>query len=413
MNGPTTQGSLAIPAEVLSKVDIETAVDALILHTANSRCSDLFLLTEQNEVTVSARRLGEIQKIATVSRERGRHMIGHIKALAGMDILEPRRPQDGRWLHVVGDRTLDIRINVIHTVHGLDMALRVWDRDATLLALDTLGLEPSVFHTLTALLKRPSGLMLVTGPTGTGKTTTLYACLNYLNDGKRKINTLEDPVEYTIPGVRQAEVSERNDLGFNRLLRNVLRQSPDVILIGEVRDEDTAATAVRAANSGHLVLASMHAPVAASAIHSMLALGVNPYFLSGCMLAIVAQRLIRTLCQECRVQYDMSEAPQTFREIEDLLKPGEGQAIYGPGGCDVCFGTGYAGRTGVFEVMTMNRELRDLIAHARPRQEIEAAAIRSGMIEFSRSGLLKVAQGVTSTEDLLHDIPAEFLGIEE
>jgi type II secretory ATPase GspE/PulE/Tfp pilus assembly ATPase PilB-like protein len=229
----------------------------------------------------------------------------------------------------------------------------------------------------------------------------------------RKINTLEDPIEYALDGVRQSQVNPRLNLDFPELLVNVLRQAPDIIMVGEIRDRDTVMTAVRAANSGHLVLATLHAPTSSGAVQSMLALGANPYFLSGSLLGVIAQRLVRTLCPHCRVEYDISYSPQTFEEIEPLLAPGEGKAIYGPGGCDQCFHVGYAGRTGLFEIMTVNSEIRRLVAQAAQSQEIERAAIKGGLVVFRKAALLKVAQGVTSTEEILRDVPAEHLGLEE
>ncbi|HIA19999.1 MAG TPA: type II/IV secretion system protein, partial [Planctomycetaceae bacterium] len=212
---------------------------------------------------------------------------------------------------------------------------------------------------------------------------------------------------------RQSQVHLKIGLGFSELLRSVLRQAPDVIMVGEIRDEDTAHTAVRAANSGHLVLATLHSPVAASAVQSMLALGSSPFFLSSCLLGVIAQRLVRTLCPKCRVSYDISESPQTFEEVREMLEPDEGKAIYGPSGCPECFQQGYAGRTGLFEIMTMNQEIRRLVAASRPAAEIQQAAIKSGMTEFHRSALLKVAKGITSTEEILRDVPAEHLGLED
>ncbi len=299
------------------------------------------------------------------------------------------------------------------TLHGVDMTLRMWDHALGLRSVSQLGMTSSDLNKLYGMLSRPSGLLLVTGPTGTGKTTSLYACLQHLNNGERKINTLEDPVEYALDGIRQSHVNPRIGLDFPELLRNVLRQAPDVIMVGEIRDEETASTAVRAANSGHLVLATLHAPVAANAVQSMLALGAKPYYLSTCLLGIVAQRLVRTLCPKCRVFYDISESPQTFEEIRPLLQGDEGQAIYGPSGCHECFEIGYAGRTGLFEVLTMNQEIRRHIAQSANAEEIQAAAVRGGMVEFRRGALLKVAQGVTSTEEILRDVPAEYLGLED
>lgn len=397
----------------LVKMEAGEAVNALLERAAELRASDLFLLTDERFVTVSVRRLGTLEKLAVVSSEHGRQMASHIKANAEMDISERRRPSDGRWIHTVGDRKIDLRINCTPTLHGEDMAMRLWDHSTGLLTVDELGMSRQDLNKLLFMLNHPSGLLLVTGPTGTGKTTSLYGCLQYLNDGARKINTLEDPIEYALDGVRQSQVNGKLGVDFSELLRNVLRQAPDVIMIGEIRDEETATTAVRAANSGHLVLATLHAPTAAGAVHSMLALHAHPYFLSGCLLGVVAQRLVRTLCPNCRAEYDISESPQTFQEIESLLGEGEGKSISGPGSCDECFHVGYTGRTGLFELMGVNQEIRRLVAESASSETIQKAAKRNGMMIFRQSALLKVAQGITSTEEILRDVPAEQLGLED
>ena len=397
----------------LTAMDIEKAVATIVRHAADLKASDLFILTEESGVRIAVRRLGIVETVVAVSRDFGKHIIINFKAMAGMDISEHRRPADGRRIGVFEGRKLDLRINCIATLHGEDIAIRMWDHDEGLRGLDELGIASNDLRKLRQMLQCPTGLILVTGPTGTGKTTTLYAALESLNDGTRKINTLEDPIEYALAGVRQSQVLPKIGIGFPELLRSILRQAPDVIMVGEIRDEDTAHTAVRAANSGHLVMATLHSPVAASAVQSMLALGTSPFFLSSCLLGVVAQRLVRTLCPSCRVSYDVSESPQTFEEVRPLLKEGEGTNIYGPSGCPECFQQGYAGRTGLFEVMTMNQEIRRLVAASRPAAEIQQAAVKTGMTEFHRSALLKVAQGVTSTEEILRDVPAEHLGLED
>ena len=399
-------------AEELMNMEADQAVQALIHHALAVKASDLFVLTEPRSVSLSIRRHGLVEQVSAVPSELGKHMISYIKAAAGMDIAENRRPADGRWIAEFDDLNADLRINTIATLHGEDLSMRVWDRSVGLLSMDELGMPRKELAKLKSMMTCPSGLVLVTGPTGTGKTTTLYAALNDLSDGTRKINTLEDPVEYQLSKARQSQVNSKIGLDFPELLRSVLRQSPDVVMIGEIRDEETAATAVRAASSGHLVFATMHAPVSASAVQSMLALGVRPYFLSNCLLCVVAQRLVRTLCPVCRVHYDISDSPQTFEDVKDLLGEGEGRSIFGPSGCDECYGVGYAGRTGLFEVMSMNQEIRRLIAASATTGEIEQAAIRNGMVEFRRSAMLKVAQGITSTEEILRDVPAEHLGLE-
>ncbi len=408
-----SSGEIVFQPAAFNDLPAAEAVEQVLERVAELNCSDLFFLTDPASVDISVRRLGKFERLATVSLELGRHMINHIKAEAGMDIAESRRPMDGRWLVDVGDHSLDMRINCVATIHGTDMSMRIWNRKAGLLPLHELGMSKSDLQQVTAMLNRPSGLLLITGPTGTGKTTTLYACLDYLNNGDRKINSIEDPVEYVLPGVRQTQVNEKQDLGFAVLLRNLLRQSPDVIMIGEVRDPETATTAIRAAHTGQLVLASLHSPLASSAVHSLIALGVNPYFLSNSLIGVVAQRLIRTLCEHCRVRYDMSDAQPMFAEVADLLGPGEGEAIYGPSGCANCYQTGYSGRTGLYEVMTVNQEIRRLIAEARPRVEIEEAAARAGMVPLRRAALLRVAQGKANTEDILRNVSPELLGIDE
>ena len=396
----------------LSSLEPHDAAVRIVRQAADRRASDLFLLSDESVVKVAIRNMGSLEQLAVLSRDQGRHLINYFKTLAGIDIAERRRPQEGRWIFDSDDSRVDLRINVVPTLFGEDVACRLLDRKFGLRSLDGLGLSRSDYNKLTGLLSSPSGLILVTGPTGTGKTTTLYACIQHLNTGGRKINTIEDPIEYGLAGIRQSQVSPKIGVDFPDLLKNILRQAPDVIMIGEIRDEETAHTAVRAANSGHLVLATLHSPVAAGAVQSLRALGANPYFLSSCIQGVIAQRLVRVLCQKCRVAYDISESPSTFAEIKELLEPGLGTFIYGPSGCEECRQQGYAGRIGVFEVMTFNRPLRQMILQQKSAEEIQQQAIADGMIEFRRAAMLKVAQGITSTEEVLHELPAEYLGLE-
>ena len=330
-----------------------------------------------------------------------------------MDISERRRPMDGRWVcDGAHGKKVDLRISSIPTLHGEDLSLRLLERERDLRELGGLGMLHQELNLLNKLLNSPSGLVLVTGPTGAGKTTTLYACLHRLNDGQRKINTIEDPIEYAIEGVRQSQANDCLDVTFPSLLRSVLRQSPDVILIGEMRDAVTAETAVRAANSGHLVFATLHSPKAGAAVQSMLSLGVRTHFLASCLLGVVAQRLVRTLCDAGKASYDVSEAPHIFEEVQHWLKPGEGKKIFGPAGCSACLREGYAGQTGVFEVLNVTSEIRTLIGEGRPPQVIERAAMSQGMISVRQGTLLKVARGITSTEEVLRTVPAEYLGVD-
>jgi type II secretory ATPase GspE/PulE/Tfp pilus assembly ATPase PilB-like protein len=404
-----------VPPFVVEDLLPEEAVSKLIDHAAAILASDLFFISNEDHVAVLVRHLGLIREVTTMPIEMGRRCMTHVKAVAGLDVAERRRPQDGRWVKErEGDDPLDLRISTIPTLYGEDFTFRILDASNRFLSLDQLGLMQRDHNQLLNLLNSPGGLLLVTGPTGSGKTTTLYACLAYLNNGQRKINTIEDPVEYVIPGIRQSNVNPRIDVGFPQLLRGVLRQAPDVIMIGELRDPETAETAVRAANSGHLVLATMHAPIAAGAIQSLLGLGVNAHFMADALLGVVAQRLARTLCTECRQPIDLSvgDLPQSFEEVKSWLEPGQGQRLYSAQSCAACYRTGYAGRTGVFELLAMNRDLRSLVGQRQPIHVIHQKAMEHGLISFRQSALLKVARGETTVEEVFRVVPSEYLGLE-
>ena len=414
---PTDTGSTAtIPSSAslmdVSKLAVEKAVAKLIEYAVYLKASDLFFASNQNNVTANVRHLGMIQKISELPAEQGRKCISYIKTAASMDLTEKRRPLDGRWIYKPDGEdagSVDIRINMIPTMYGEDLSLRLLVRGSQLYAIEKLGLEKHQYEQLMQMLGSASGLILLTGPTGSGKTATLYASLMHLNDGKKKINTIEDPVEYSIDGLRQSQIFAAINLGFSELLKSVLRQSPDVIMIGEIRDAETADIAVRAANSGHLVLATIHAPVASAAVQSMRALGVHPHFLSTALRGVVSQRLVRTLCTKCKVSFDLSDAPGTFDDIRPWLAADEGKQLFAATGCEICNKVGYAARTGVFEVLPITKSIRKLISENRPTAEIRAQAAEEKMLEFRQAAMLKVARGVTSTEEVFRVIPSEHL----
>jgi len=405
--------TITAPTVEVSGMPIEKAVAKLIEYASSISASDLFLVSEPTSLSAQVRHLGHVKKISRVPLELGRKYISHIRACAGMNVTDKRRPIDGRWVYLTENgAVIDLRINTIPTIHGEDLALRLLVRESHLLTLENLGLIPEQYIALSDMLDTPSGLILMTGPTGSGKTATLYACLMKLNDGRRKINTIEDPIEYSLDGLRQSQVNPAIQLGFAELFRSVLRQSPDVIMLGEIRDPETADTAVRAANSGHLVMATVHAPTAAGAIQSMRALGVNSHFLSTALRGVVSQRLVRTLCPKCRVSFDLSAAPNTFEDIRQWLGEGEGRELFASPGCEDCEGTGYVARTGLFEVMPITRGLRDLISEGHSTADIRARAVEDEMLEFRQVGLIKIAQGQTSIEEILRVIPTEHLALE-
>jgi type II secretory ATPase GspE/PulE/Tfp pilus assembly ATPase PilB-like protein len=404
----TAETQIEVPAALagIHQEEPRAALDAILRYAADQKASDLFFHANSNHYVVSIRKLGTICKLLVIPTEQGVQLVHLIKSSAGMDLSERRHPLDGRWSHSIEDRSYDFRINSIGSLYGEDMVLRLLPRAQDTLTLPELGFVGNQASDLRAMLSGGSGLLLVTGPVGAGKSTTLYAMLEKLNDGKRVIHTLEDPIEHVVKGARQFQIQPKAGLNFLTLLRGVLRQSPDVIMIGEIRDEETAKTAVRAANSGHLVLTTMHSPLAAGAIQSMLAFGVNPYFLANSLLGIIAQRLIRTLSPTSRKMYDVSHSPETFRDVKQYLEPGQGNVIYGPNEDDPDSMGGYVGQTGLFEVMTLDRKMKDMVANQSSAVELHAAALEKGMLDFSKAALLKVAQGLTGAEEMMRVIPA-------
>jgi type II secretory ATPase GspE/PulE/Tfp pilus assembly ATPase PilB-like protein len=404
----------AEPIDFQEEQSAEETCRQLVAEAAKMGASDLLLLSDEREVTAAVRLLGIMTKLRSYPSEEGQRLIRYVKAASGMDLAERRRPLDGRWVSSLEDGSrADLRINTLPTVFGEDLCVRIMDTSAHRKQIEDLGLSEGQRQQLEPMLQSPSGLVLVTGPTGSGKSTTLYSCLEKLNDGQHKINTIEDPVEYRLAGVRQAQVSPLLDLGFAEILRAVLRQAPDVIMIGEIRDAETATTAVRAANSGHLVFATLHAPIAAAAVQSMLALGVLPHFLSTSLLGVVSQRLVRTLCPECRVKYDLSTTPEIFDDVKKELPPHHELAMWSPGHCDACHRQGYRSRTGVFEVMPITPKLRAAIANHADTRALNQIAVEEGMLSLRKSALLHVAYGITSVEEVFRAVPTEYLGLDD
>ena len=403
----------------VSGMSAEDAVDALIARSVAMGASDLFLVTNEQHVAAEVRHLGLMRTIAIIDREQGRKAIAYIRNNAGMVLGETRRPDEGRWIWVPegddptdADNSVDMRISVIPTLWGEDIAIRLLVRSNTLYKLENLGMFDKQAQKYNQMIASPGGLILITGPTGSGKTATLYATLMRLNDGEKKINTIEDPVEYAVEGLRQSQVNVAIEMGFAELLRSVLRQNPDIIMIGEIRDKETALTGVRAANSGILVLATLHAPSTAASVQAMRAYGINNHFLANSLRGVVAQRLVRTLDPATRQEIDLG-GTHAFEEIKDLLGPGEAEKAYSPVPAPSNHMSGYVGRTGVFEVMHVTKNVRNMIAGEAPAAKIREQAIKDGMLEFRKAALLKVARGETSTEEVFRVIPTDELMLDE
>jgi type II secretory ATPase GspE/PulE/Tfp pilus assembly ATPase PilB-like protein len=400
----------------LGKESPETAVAQLVREATTLGASDLFFSAASGHVLVQMRHLGIVRPLSLLPSDHGRRCLAHVKAKAQMDISERRRPQDGRWIfdeEGAPELGVDLRINAIPTLHGEDLAIRLVPHDQDHLALEQLGMSRPQLDQYRTMIQSPGGLILITGPTGSGKTATLYSTLARLNDGSRKINTIEDPIEFAIDGLRQSQVNPAIDLGFAELLRSVLRQNPDVIMVGEIRDEETARTVVHAANSGTLVFATLHSPAAPAAVQSLRNLGAHAHFLAASLRGVVSQRLVRTLCPDCRTSIDISDAPYAFDEIKTQLSPGEGRSLHSATGCTRCGLTGYVSRTGVFEIMPVSPAVRELIAAARPARELRDKAVEEGMLQFRQAALLKVAQGQTTIEEVFRVIPSDQLLLED
>ena len=325
-------------------------------------------------------------------------MISRIKILARIDIAERRRPQDGRIKVTVGEKELDLRVSVLPTNHGQSIVMRILDKDSIKVGVRQLGLSEQDFRTFKQLIRRPNGIILVTGPTGSGKTTTLYAALNELNRPDRKIITAEDPVEYYLPGINQVEVRHEIGLDFARIIRAMLRQAPNIILVGEMRDQETAEMGIQASLTGHLVFSTLHTNDAPGAITRMVDMGVPSYLVASSVVAVLAQRLVRVICPKCKVSHRPTDAALEAAGIP--LEIAEKANFARGKGCNYCQKKGYRGRLGVFELMLMTSRIRELAFKGASTQEIRKAAIAQGMRTLYQDGLQKVVNGITTLDEV-------------
>ncbi|MGH2387833.1 MAG: GspE/PulE family protein, partial [Chloroflexota bacterium] len=325
-------------------------------------------------------------------------ILSRIKILAKIDIAERRRPQDGRIKVTVGEKELDLRVSVMPTNHGQSIVMRVLDKDSIRVGVRQLGLAESDFRSFQNLISRPNGIILVTGPTGSGKTTTLYAALNDLNRPDRKIITAEDPVEYYLPGINQVEVRHAIGLDFARIIRSMLRQAPNIILVGEMRDSETAEMGIQASLTGHLVFSTLHTNDAPGAITRMVDMGVPAYLVASSVVAVLAQRLVRVICPKCKQPFKPSEASL---ESAGITQEMAANASFMKGkGCSNCSKSGYRGRLGIFELMLMSSRIRELSYQGASTQELRRAAISQGMHTLYQDGINKVLRGITTIEEV-------------
>jgi len=375
-------------------------VQAIIAEAVRNRASDIHIEPMKDRVQVRYRIDGECIVRDKIPLRMRAPITSRIKIMAGIDIAEKRVPQDGRIKLVIDKQQVDFRVSSLPAYHGESVVMRILRPDSVRIGLESLGFEEEDFKAFNKIIRRPNGIFLVTGPTGSGKTTTLYGALNILNRPDRKIITAEDPVEYNFPGINQCQVKEAIGLKFSNILRSMLRQAPNIILVGEIRDLEVAEVAIQAALTGHLVFSTLHTNDAPGAITRLIDMGVKPFLVASAVQAVMAQRLVRILCPKCKVpDHEPDQYWLRLCGIKDADR--KDKTIYKPRGCDFCTNTGFRGRKGIFELMQMNSEIRNLAFERSPTNKIRKAAIAGGMKSLLADGKMKVLGGQTTAEEIV------------
>ncbi len=386
--------------DMASEVPVIRMVNQMLVRALESRASDVHIEPFENHLKVRYRIDGILHEVESPPRQLKAAVISRLKILAQLNIAERRLPQDGRIKTRLAGKEIDLRISTVPTLYGESVVIRLLERGQIFTALDTLGFPPAVLARFNEMIHKPHGMILVTGPTGSGKTTTLYGALQKINDPGKKIITIEDPVEYQLSGVNQIYVKPQIGLSFANGLRSIVRQDPDVIMVGEIRDAETAEIAVQAALTGHLVLSTLHTNDAAGAISRLLEMGVQDYLLSSSLLGVLAQRLVRRLCPACRREAPFAALAGATAELE-LPNGGAAQTVWEAVGCDACNHTGYLGRIGIFELLPATSDICKIIVQRADAGAIRNLAVRQGMRLLRDDGWDKVRQGVTTLAELL------------
>ncbi|MBU1087425.1 MAG: Flp pilus assembly complex ATPase component TadA [Candidatus Omnitrophica bacterium] len=394
-------------AAVLGGAEIIDLVNEILQMSVKARATDIHIEPDEQEIRIRCRIDGFLMEMKTYPKEVQLPIISRIKVVSGLDISEKRIPQDGRFKFVFEGREIDLRVSTLPTVLGEKIVLRVLDKSMVVVEMDKLGFLPENLAQLQNLIHRPYGMLLVTGPTSSGKTTTLYSALNTINTIEKNILTVEDPVEYRLKMINQVQINPRAGLTFAAGLRSFLRQDPNVIMIGEIRDLETAEIAVQSALTGHLVLSTIHTNNAPSTITRLIDMKIDAFLVASAVTGILAQRLIRTICPACK---------QGFKPDEDVLRglnlehKAEGYTFYKGAGCDSCGGTGYKGRIGIYELMIVNNAIRELILKHASTSELTQVAKKHGMKTLREDGFQKVLNGVTTVEEVLRATAEESKG---
>ncbi len=381
--------------DVNHEAPIIRLVNIVLTQALKNRASDIHIEPYQKKIKVRFRVDGILHEIYDLPKRIHPHIVSRIKVMASLDIAEKRLPQDGRMKIRVADRPVDIRVSIIPMAFGERIVLRLLDKTVSLLGLGEMGLAEAERATFEKLIHKNGGIVLVTGPTGSGKTTTLYASLNRINSEEKNIVTIEDPIEYELKGVGQIQVNPKTDLTFDKGLRSILRHDPDIIMIGEIRDMDTVEIAVQASLTGHLVFSTLHTNDAAGALTRLVDMGVEPFLISSSLLGVLAQRLVRTICPGCKEPYRPEESILRAYGLTDDDRLFRGK------GCPACMESGYLGRTGIFELLIIDNEMRHLITSGTDSVTMKEAAVEGGMISLFEDGLRKVKAGVTTLNEVL------------
>jgi general secretion pathway protein E len=393
--------------DIVNRPPVIRLVNDILFRALQLRASDIHVHPYETKIQVRYRIDGILYDVLSLNRNVLPLVISRIKVMAGMDIAERRMPQDGRCSVRVGQREIDLRISTVPTSYGERSVLRLLDKSTGLFGLDELGLWEDDLKRLDSLLNRSHGVIFVTGPTGSGKSTTLYACLNRLNSVEKNVMTIEDPIEYQLEGISQMQVAAKKGMTFVTALRHVLRQDPDVIMVGEVRDQETARMAIQSSLTGHLVFSTLHTNDSAGAITRLIDLGVEPYLVSSSLIAVMAQRLVRKVCPDCKTQYE-PEAHE-LRELGLGDNADSREQFFIGKGCDKCFDTGYRGRTGIYELMLIDEQIRDLVYKKANAGVIKKYSLEAGLQSLRMDGARKVAAGITTIAEVMRVTQADVM----
>jgi general secretion pathway protein E len=387
--------------DLASEAPVIRLVGLVIRRALETRASDIHIEPFENRLIVRYRIDGVMHEVESPPRRLSAAVISRVKIMANLDIAERRLPQDGRIKLRVQGKEIDLRVSTVPTMNGESVVMRILDKGGVPLDFASLGFEPDLLAKFNEVLLRPHGILLVTGPTGSGKTTTLYTALSKLNQPDVKILTVEDPVEYQMEGINQIQVKPQIDLTFANALRSIVRQDPDVIMIGEIRDLETAQIAVQSALTGHLVLSTLHTNDAASSVNRLLDMGMQDYLLTSTLIGIQAQRLVRTLCRECRRAYRALPEVAAETGLNRFAEAGGEVTLFEPVGCEACARTGFIGRVAIMEIMPMSDGLRSLVMRHANSGELKKQALAEGMMTMYEHGLRKVLAGTTTLEEVL------------